>query len=54
VDPLIEKDIALAKEVPVTATPTYIFIYKSKSYPPASGLVSWPLLKQFIDQLLSQ
>jgi protein-disulfide isomerase len=54
VDPLIEKDIALAKQVPVTATPTYIFIYKGKSYPPASGLVSWPLLKQFIDQLLSQ
>lgn len=54
VDPLIEKDIALAKEVPVNATPTYIFIYKGKSYPPASGLVSWPLLKQFIDQLLSQ
>jgi len=54
VDPLIEKDIALAKQVPVTATPTYIFIYKGKSYPPASGLVSWPLLKQFIDELLSQ
>jgi protein-disulfide isomerase len=54
VDPLIEKDIALAKQVPVNATPTYVFIYKGKSYPPASGLVSWPLLKQFIDALLSQ
>lgn len=54
VDPLIEKDIALAKQVPVTGTPTYIFIYKGKSYPAASGMVSWPLLKQFIDQLLSQ
>ena len=54
IDPLIDKDIALAKLVPVTATPTYVFIYKGKSYPPASGLVSWPLLKQFIDQLLSQ
>jgi hypothetical protein len=32
-DPLIEKDIALAKQVPVTGTPTYIFIYKGKSYP---------------------
>jgi len=54
VDPAIEKDIALAKQVPITATPTYIFIYKGKSYPAASGIVSWPLLKQFIDQLLSQ
>jgi len=44
----------LAKQVPVTGTPTYIFIYKGKSYPAASGMVSWPLLKQFIDQLLSQ
>jgi protein-disulfide isomerase len=54
VDPLILKDINLAKQVPVSATPTYIFIYKGKTYPAASGLVSWPLLKQFIDQLLSQ
>ncbi len=54
VDAAIEKDVALGRLVPVNSTPTYIFIYKGQRYPAASGIVSWPILKQFFDQLLSQ
>jgi protein-disulfide isomerase len=54
VDGAIEKDVALGRLVPVNSTPTYIFVYKGQRYPPASGIVSWPILKQFFDQLLSQ
>ena len=54
VDTYIEQDRALGIKIPVQATPTYVIIYKGHSLPAGSGLVSWPILKQFFDSLLSQ
>jgi len=54
VDPYIEADRALGNKVPVAATPTYVIIYKGNRLPAGSGFVSWPILKQFFDSLLSQ
>ncbi len=50
----IERDIMLGQKIPVTGTPTYVISYKGSRLPAGSGLVSWPLLKQFFDSLLSQ
>lgn len=54
VDPYIEQDIELGNRVPVTGTPTYVITYKSQRLPAGSGFVSWPVLKQFLDNLLTQ
>jgi protein-disulfide isomerase len=54
VDPYIVQDIVLGYQVPVQATPTFIIHYKGQSYPPSSGIITWPILKQFFDTLLSQ
>ncbi|MFZ0886103.1 MAG: thioredoxin domain-containing protein [Candidatus Acidiferrales bacterium] len=54
VDQYIVQDIILGYQVPVKATPTFIVRYKGQSYPASSGIVSWPILKQFFDNLLSQ
>lgn len=53
-DAAIEKDVALGKAIPVEATPTFRFTYKGKPYGPTAGFVSWQVLKQFFDQLLTQ
>jgi protein-disulfide isomerase len=53
-DAAIDRDIALGKAIPVEATPTFRFTYKGRTYGPTQGFVSWQLLKQFFDQLLSQ
>lgn len=53
-DASIEADRALGQQVPVRATPTYQIVYKGRQLPAASGAVSWPILKQFFDSLLSQ
>jgi protein-disulfide isomerase len=53
-DTYIEQDQALGKAIPVQATPTFIVYYKGQKYPPASGPVSWPIMKQFFDQIMSQ
>ncbi len=53
-DAYIEEDRAIGMRIPVTATPTYVITYKGQHLPPASGFVSWPILKQFFDSLLSQ
>jgi protein-disulfide isomerase len=53
-DAYIEEDRAIGMRVPVQATPTYIISYKGQHLPAASGFVSWPILKQFFDSLLSQ
>ena len=53
-DPYIEADRALGMRIPVQSTPTYVITYKGQHLPPASGVVSWPILKQFFDSLLSQ
>ena len=49
----IEKDAALGHQIPVQQTPTSIVTYKGQHYP-VIGLVSYPILKQFFDQLLRQ
>jgi len=54
VDSYIEHDIELGNQVPVTGTPTYVITYKGQRLPPGSGFVSWPVLKQFFDNLMHQ
>ena len=53
-DQYINEDRAMGMKIPVQATPTYVITYKEQKYPPGSGVVSWPILKQFFDSLLSQ
>jgi len=53
-DTYIEQDRALGNQIPVQATPTFVIYYKGKKFSAASGVVSWTILKQFFDQLLSQ
>lgn len=54
IDTYIEKDIALANQIPLQATPTFIVTYKGQRLPPGTGFVSWPVLKQFFDNVLRQ
>jgi protein-disulfide isomerase len=53
-DAYIEHDIELGNELPVAGTPTYVIVYKGQRMPPGSGFVSWPVLRQFFDNLLRQ
>lgn len=53
-DAYIEQDKALGKQVPVEATPTFRIFYKGQKFPAGQGVVSWTVLKQFFDQLLTQ
>jgi len=53
-DAYIEQDKALGNMVPVEATPTFRIFYKGQKFPAGQGVVSWTVLKQFFDQLLSQ
>lgn len=53
-DTYIEQDRALGMKVPVQATPTYVISYKGQKLPSGSGFVSWQILRQFFDSLLSQ
>ena len=52
-EPLIEKDKQAGLLVPVNQTPTTVFRSKGQTYPYA-GIMSYDILKQFLDQLLSQ
>jgi protein-disulfide isomerase len=54
VDKYIVEDIGLGYQVPVKATPTFVITYKGTKYPPMASAVSWQVLKQFFDTLLSQ
>lgn len=54
IDAYIASDILLGDKIPVEATPTFVITYKGKRLAPGSGGVSWPILKQFFDSLLSQ
>jgi protein-disulfide isomerase len=54
VDAEIQRDIAAGELIPVRATPTFVISYHGQSYPPGSGVISWPIMKKFLDQLLSQ
>jgi protein-disulfide isomerase len=53
-DPYINADRSLGLQIPVQATPTYVITYKGQRFPAGSGIVTWPILKQFFDSLLSQ
>ena len=53
-DPFIQADVALGKQVPVNSTPTIVITYKGQRYPPMSGIFTWPIMKQYLDSLLSQ
>jgi len=53
-DTYIDEDRALGNKIPVQATPTYVISYKGNRLPAGSGAVSWTILKQFFDSLLSQ
>jgi protein-disulfide isomerase len=52
-DAAIDKDFALGQMYRVNQTPTTVFHSKGQTYP-YSGLMSYDILKQFLDQLLSQ
>jgi len=52
-DSMIDKDYALGQTYRVTQTPTTVFHCKGQTYP-YSGVMTYDILKQFLDQLLSQ
>jgi protein-disulfide isomerase len=52
-DSLIEKDVQLGQMYRVSQTPTSVFHAKGQTYP-YSGVMSWDILRQFLDQLLGQ
>jgi len=52
-DALIDKDYSLGQTYHVTQTPTTVFHSKGQTYPYA-GVMSYDILKQFLEQLLSQ
>jgi protein-disulfide isomerase len=52
-EPLIDKDYALGQMYRVNQTPTTVFHCKGQTYPYA-GAMSYDILKQFLEQLLSQ
>jgi protein-disulfide isomerase len=53
VDAAIAKDQALGQVYKVNQTPTTIFHANGQTFPYA-GVMNWEILKQFLDQLLSQ
>src|SRR5262249_50177716 len=52
-DAVIDKDVALAECYNVNQTPTTIIHFKGQNYP-VVGVVSYDVLHQFLDRLLSQ
>ena len=53
-EPLIEKDKQLGQMMPVTQTPTSVF-HSPKGQPyPYAGILSYDVLKEFLDQLIAQ
>jgi protein-disulfide isomerase len=52
-EPLIDKDYELGQMYRVNQTPTSVFHCKGQTYP-YSGVMSYEILRQFLDQLLSQ
>jgi protein-disulfide isomerase len=52
-EPMIDKDKQAGQLVPVNQTPTTVFHSKGQTYPYA-GVMSYDILKQFLDQLISQ
>jgi len=54
VDAAIQRDFAEGELLPVRATPTIVISIHGQQYPPMTGAISWPILRQFFDQLLNQ
>ncbi|MGH9709703.1 MAG: DsbA family protein, partial [Candidatus Acidiferrales bacterium] len=54
VDTGIQRDLAEGELLPVRATPTFVIYFHGQPYPPMRGAISWPILRQFFDKLLSQ
>ena len=52
-EPLIQKDLALGNSYRVSQTPTTIFHSKGQTFPYAGGM-SYDILRNFLDQLISQ
>jgi protein-disulfide isomerase len=52
-DPMIDKDSALGQTYRVNQTPTTVFHCKGQTYP-YSGVMTYDILKTFLEQLLSQ
>lgn len=52
-EPLIDKDYALGQVYRVNQTPTTVFHSKGQTYP-YSGVMTYEILKQFLNQLLGQ
>jgi len=52
-DAAIDKDLALGKGYNVNQTPTTVIHFKGQTYP-VVGVVTYDVLHQFLDQLLSQ
>jgi protein-disulfide isomerase len=52
-DASIEKDMALGNQIPVRSTPTYLIIHNGQRIP-SSVPVSYPILKEFFEELLRQ
>jgi protein-disulfide isomerase len=53
IDPMIDKDYALGQTYRVNQTPTTVFHCKGQTYP-YSGIMTYDVLKTFLEQLLSQ
>lgn len=53
-DGYIQEDVELGNQLALKATPTFVISYKGRRITTASGYVSWPVLKQFFDNLLRQ
>jgi protein-disulfide isomerase len=52
-EPLIDKDYSIGQTYRVNQTPTTVFHCKGQTYP-YSGAMTYEIMKQFLDQLLSQ
>lgn len=52
-EPLIDKDFALGQMYRVNSTPTTVFHSRGQTYP-YTGFMAYDVLKQFLEQLLSQ
>lgn len=53
-DPYLAQDIELGYKDNVNATPTYIIYHNGQKVTQGSSYVSWPILRQFLDSILSQ
>jgi protein-disulfide isomerase len=49
----IERDLQKGRDAKLQQTPTMVVMHNSKSYPVA-GVVTYPILRRFLDQLLAQ